>query len=72
MPSGNRTRGDVVAVEVREGPVEFEKALKRFTALWKNSGLVRELKRRRDFPSMADRRREKAQRAERRRMRGPH
>ena len=72
MPSGNRTRGDAVAVEVKEGPVEFERALKRFSALWKNSGMIRELKFRRDHPSRSARRREKDRRSIARRMRGPH
>ena len=73
MPSlENMSKHDVIEVAVREGDVEFEKALKLFSRKWKNSGLIRELVRRRDFPSMADRRREKARRAVSRRTRGPH
>jgi ribosomal protein S21 len=72
MPSGNRTRTDAVCVEVKEGQFGFERALKRFSALWKNSGMIRELKFRRDHPSRSARRKEKDRRAVSRRMRGPH
>jgi ribosomal protein S21 len=68
MPNATQVRHDAVEVEIREG--DFEWALKTFCRRWKNSGLIRELVRRRDFPSMADRRREKARRAVSRRRRG--
>jgi ribosomal protein S21 len=72
MPSGNRIRGDVVEVEVREGALGYERALKKFSVMWKNSGLVRELRFREQNPSRSDRRREKARRAAARRTRRPH
>ena len=72
MPSGYNIKNDTVEVVVHEGQFEFERALKRFSVLWKNSGVIRELSFRRDHPSRSARRKEKVRRAVSRRMRGPH
>ena len=71
MPSGSFVRKDDLTVYIAEGS-NFEKALKKFSVMWKNSGLVRDLRFREQNPSRSDRRREKARRAAARRTRGPH
>jgi ribosomal protein S21 len=71
MPSVFNVRKDDIVVYITEG-ANTEKALRKFSVMWKNSGRAREPRFREQNPSRSSRRKEKDRRAVSRRMRGTH